>query len=200
MKYKYIKNIILDMGNVLLDYNPDVCLHYFLDSREDRELIRRELFEGPEWIEGDRGTITDAQRFDTVSRRVPERLHEALRKCTLQWHMCMTPVPGAKAFCDKMKKKGYHLYVLSNASNSFYEYFPRFAALEYFDGIVVSSDIHMIKPDKAIYEYLLDRYGLIPGECFFIDDRRENVAAAKELGINGAVFENNYDVIERQLL
>lgn len=195
-----LKNIILDMGNVLLDYNPDVCLHYFLDSREDRELIRRELFEGSEWVEGDRGTITDAQRFDTVSRRVPERLHEALRKCTLQWHMCMTPVPGAKAFCDKMKENGYHLYVLSNASNSFYEYFPRFAALEYFDGIVVSSDIHMIKPDKAIYEYLLDRCGLIPGECFFIDDRRENVAAAKELGINGAVFENNYDVIERQLL
>ncbi len=77
-----IKNIIFDMGNVLLQYDPGVCLHHFVEQEEDRALIRRELFEGPEWVEGDLGHITDEERFDGVSRRVPERLHGELKACT----------------------------------------------------------------------------------------------------------------------
>lgn len=187
-----MKNIILDMGNVLLDYNPDICLNYFLDNEEDRALVKRELFEGPEWVAGDLGYLTDLERFDGVSKRVPERLHRELKKCVEKWSMCMTPVSGAKKFCEYAKKKGCRLYVLSNASNSFYEYFPRFAPLEYFDGIVVSCDIHIIKPDIRIYQYLLDKYSLLPEECFFIDDRKENVEGAKKAGIDGAVFDGDF--------
>ena len=83
-----IKNIIFDMGNVLLQYDPGVCLNHFIKQEEDRALVRRELFEGPEWVQGDLGHITDEERFDGVSLRVPERLHEELRQCTEQWHMC----------------------------------------------------------------------------------------------------------------
>lgn len=195
-----IKNIILDMGNVLLDYNPDICLDHFLQRQEDKAIIRRELFEGPEWTEGDLGYLSDAERFDGVSRRVPYKLHKALEKCVLEWHMCMTPISGAKTFCDRMKENGYHLYVLSNASKSFYDYFPRFAPFDYFDGIVVSCDIHMIKPDPSIYRHLLKKYRLNPAECFFIDDRKENIIAAKETGIDGTVFEGDYARIEKHLL
>ncbi len=54
-----MKNIILDMGNVLLEYNPDICLNHFLENSEDRAIIKKELFEGPEWIQGDLGYLTD---------------------------------------------------------------------------------------------------------------------------------------------
>ena len=187
-----MKNIILDMGNVLLEYNPDICLNHFLENSEDRAIIKKELFEGPEWIQGDLGYLTDSERFDGVSKRVPERLHSKLKACVEEWHMCMVPVPGAKEFCDHAKEKGFRLYVLSNASNSFYDYFPRFAPLDYFDGIVVSCDIHIIKPDIRIYQYLLEKYHLQPEECFFIDDREENVEGAKGAGIDGAVFSGDY--------
>lgn len=182
-----IKNIILDMGNVLLDYNPNVCLDFFLEEEADKTLIRQELFEGPEWKEGDLGHITDAERFLGVSRRVPKRLHK-LKQCVEQWHMCMQPIPGAKEFCEQAKENGFKLYVLSNASNSFYEYFPRFVPLDYFDGIVVSCDIHMIKPDIRIYQYLMEKYNLQPEECFFIDDMDYNVQGARDAGMKGEVF------------
>ena len=188
------------MGNVLLNYNPDVCLNMFLDCDEDREIIKRELFKGPEWAEGDLGILTDAERFDGVRRRVPERLHAALRRCTLEWMICMKPVPGARKFCDYVKEQGYKIYVLSNASSSFYEYFPDFAPFDYFDGIVVSCDIHIVKPDIRIYRHLLEKYGLNPEECLFIDDMEENVEGARKAGIAGSVFRGDFGEIEKQYL
>ncbi len=194
-----IKNIIFDMGNVLLRYDPEVCLNRFVKREEDRALIRRELFEGPEWVQGDLGHITDEQRFDGVSRRVPQELHTELRQCAEQWHMCMEPVHGAKEFCAYAKEQGYRLYVLSNASSSFYQYFPRFAPFEYFDGLVVSCDIHIVKPDIRIYQYLLETYGLAPEECFFIDDMAANVEGARKAGISGAVFGGDFEEIRKKL-
>lgn len=194
-----IKNIIFDMGNVLLRYDPEVCLNRFVKREEDRALIRRELFEGPEWVQGDLGHITDEQRFDGVSRRVPQELHTELRQCVEQWHMCMEPVHGAKEFCAYAKEQGYRLYVLSNASSSFYQYFPRFAPFEYFDGLVVSCDIHIVKPDIRIYQYLLETYGLVPEECFFIDDMAANVEGARKAGISGAVFGGDFEEIRKKL-
>lgn len=194
-----IKNIIFDMGNVLLDYNPDVCLNHFLDQEEDRAIIKKELFQGPEWVQGDLGFLTDAERFDGVSRRVPERLHKALKCCTLEWMMCMKPVPGAREFCSYVKEKGYRIYVLSNASSSFYEYFTGFAPFDYFDGIVVSCDVHIVKPDIRIYNYMLEKYGLKPEECFFIDDMEANIAGAKQAGIAGAVFHGDFQEMKGYL-
>jgi len=100
-----IKNIVLDMGNVLLDYNPDVCLNLFVREEEDRQLIKRELFEGPEWKQGDLGYITDEERFAGVSSRVPKRLHRELKQCVEKWDVCMLPIPGAKEFCEYGKRR-----------------------------------------------------------------------------------------------
>ncbi len=187
-----MKNIIFDMGNVLHTYDPEVCLNHIVEKEEDRALIRRELFEGPEWVQGDLGELTDEERFNGVSKRVPERLHEELRRCTVEWDMCMYPVKQAREFCDYLKKSGFGIYVLSNASSSFYRYFPRFAPFDYFDGIVVSCDIHIIKPDIRIYQHLLKKYNLRADECFFIDDLEANIEGAKNAGIDGAVFEGDF--------
>ncbi len=192
-----IKNIIFDMGNVLLSYDPDVCLKCFVEKEADREIIKRELFMGPEWVEGDLGLLTDAERFDKVSRRVPERLHTALKKCALEWTMCMKPVQGAREFLNYAKERDYRIFVLSNASSSFYDYFPGFMPFEYFDGMVVSCDVHIVKPDIRIYEYLLEKYGLKPEECFFMDDLPQNVEAAKKAGLNAAVFQGDFEEMKR---
>ena len=107
----------------------------------------------------------------------------------------MVPLKGAKEFCDYLKNKGYGVYILSNASDKFYIYFPRFLPLAYFTGIVVSSDIHMLKPNADIYKYILNKYNLKAEESLFIDDREDNVEGAKKVNIKGEVFKDDYDAI-----
>lgn len=194
-----LKNIIFDMGNVLLSFNPEISLNLFCNTEKAKNIIRKELFEGPEWIQGDYGIITNAERFEPVSKRIPKEHHEELYKCVMGWDVCMKPVPGAKEFCEAVKEKGYRIYVLSNACSAFHDYFPRFAPEEYFDGVMVSSDVHMIKPECRIYEHFLKTYSLIPEECLFIDDREENIAGAEKAGIKGYVFKGEFNSLSRLL-
>ena len=191
-----IKNIVLDMGNVLLDFNPGFVVNSFCSSDEEKEIIIKELFNGPEWALGDKGVITDKDRYDLVKVRVPEEYHEALKKCADNWDICMVPLEGAKDFCDSVKEKGYKIYVLSNASELFYEYFPRFLPLDYFDGVFVSSDYLMLKPDRKIYETFLNKYGLKAEECLFIDDRIDNVKGAEKAGFNTFQFHGDYEAVK----
>ena len=193
---KQIKNIILDMGNVLLDYDPERILDTFCDIEEAREVITKELFEGPEWIMADEGKIHEEDKYVLVKERVPEQYHEALRKCAEGWPETMIPVDGARDFVELIKNKGYGVYVLSNAADNLRSYFfRRFLPENMFDGVVVSAEVKMVKPDKEIYDYILEKYNLIPEECLFIDDRADNIDAAKKIGINGHLFRNDYDIV-----
>lgn len=193
---KEIKNIIFDMGRVLLKFDPYVSLNRYCENKEDIKLIYQELFEGPEWVMADEGKITNGQRYELVKERLPKSLHRILKLVVENWEMCMEPVDGAIEFYQLVKDKGYQTFVLSNACNRFYSYFPRFYDLDSFEGVVVSSEVKMIKPDPAIYLYLLKTYHLNPEECLFIDDIKENVETAKSLGIRGFLFQNNYEDVK----
>ncbi len=191
-----IKNVVLDMGNVLLDFDPEVPLDLFCGSQEEKDVIRRELFQGPEWRMGDLGQIRDGDRYRLIKDRVPGRYWPALRRCCEEWDVCMNPLPGAEEFCRFVRDSGYGVYILSNASDAFYRYFPAFLPLSFFDGVVVSADIHMLKPNREIYEYLLSRYGLTAEECLFIDDRQDNVDGARAAGLQAYRFQNDYKAVK----
>jgi len=199
MEKDMIKNVVLDMGNVLLDFNPEFVMNEFCSSDEEKDVIRRELFNGPEWKAGDRGDIKDKDRFDLIKGRVPERYHAALKNCADNWDICMTPLKGAKEFCETIKNSGLGIYVLSNASDLFYEYFPRFLPLDFFSGVFVSSDYLMLKPDVEIYKAFLDKYGLKADECLFVDDREDNVEGAQKAGLNTFRFEGDYQAVIKYL-
>ena len=190
-----IKNVFLDMGNVLLDFNPDFSLNKYCKTEEEKEIIRKALFEGKEWVMSDAGEISDKDKFEKVKHKVPEKYHEALKNCADNWDQCMIPLKGAKEFCDYIKNKGYGIYILSNASDKFYEYFPKFLPLDYFTGYVVSSDIHMLKPNEDIYKYILNKYNLKAEESLFIDDKDYNVEGAKKVNIHAEIFKDDYDAI-----
>ena len=194
-----IKNIIFDMGNVLLDYNPDTAMQMLGINEKSKPVIMKELFSGNEWVQLDLGNISVNEAFESIKQRVPEEYHTDLRKCIDEWDVCMVPVDGAKDFCEFVKSKGFGVYVLSNAHKSFYSYFPRYFDLDFFDGVVVSADVHTVKPDIKIYKYLLEKYSLKAEECLFIDDRADNVEGAKKAGMNAAQFKNDFEEIKQYL-
>ncbi|MBQ3498103.1 MAG: HAD family phosphatase [Clostridia bacterium] len=194
-----IKNIIFDMGNVLLDYNPDAAMQMLGINEKAKPVILKELFGGNEWVQLDLGNISIDEAFESIKQRVPEEYHTDLRKCIDEWDVCMVPVEGAKEFCDYVKANGYNAYVLSNAHKSFYRYFPRYFDLDFFDGVVVSADVHTVKPDIKIYKHLLEKYSLKAEECLFIDDRADNVKGAIKAGMRAHQFKNDFEEIKQYI-
>lgn len=194
-----IKNVIFDMGNVLLDFDPQVQLNAACHSEEAKPILFKELFGGEEWIQRDLGNITVDGLYSGVAARIPQEYHEDLRRLIDIWQNYMMPLDGAKEFLLKVKAKGYKVFILSNASEDFYTYFTKHFDLDFFDGYVVSADIHIIKPDERIYRHLLEKYNLKAEECLFIDDREDNVQGAEKVGIKGFVFRNNYDKVGKTL-
>lgn len=190
-----IKNVVLDMGNVLLDFNPEVSLDMYCSSEEEKDIIRRELFKSPEWLMADKGLIKDRDKFDHVKDKIPAKYHEALKNCVDNWYICMVPLEGAGKFCQSIKDKGLGIYVLSNASDVFYDYFPKFLPLDYFDGVFVSAEYLLLKPEVDIYRRFLKEYGLKAEECLFVDDTMRNVEGARLAGMNAVQFKGDYDEV-----
>lgn len=183
-----IRNIVFDMGQVLLRFDRDYFITRLGIDGADKELLMREVFLSLEWARMDRGSMTDAEAAESVCKRLPEHLHDAASKLVQMWDRPILPIPGMLELVRELKEKGYGIYLLSNASCRQHDYWPRVEASRYFDGKLISADEKVVKPQPEIYRLLLERFGLKAEECFFIDDSPANIEGAFYCGIPGAVF------------
>ncbi len=186
-----IKNIVFDMGNVLIRFDPEMFLDRYLISEDDRVLLRNEIFRSVEWVMLDRGTVDEEAAKETILNRLPKRLHSIASDLLDTWDEPPFPIPGTFELVERLKQNGYKIYLLSNASVRQHKYWEKIPASRFFDGKLISADIHHIKPEPEIYQEFLDKFGLIPEECVFIDDTPGNVEAALRANIAGIVFHGN---------
>lgn len=183
-----IKNIVFDMGNVIIRFDPELFMLRLGLAEEDRRLLKRELFVSLEWSRMDRGSLTDEEAAEIVCRRVPERLHDAVRRLVGMWDRPILPVEGMYELVKELRGMGYGIYLLSNASFRQHDYWPRVPASKFFDGTLISADVKLVKPQPEIYRLLCDKFSLLPEECVFIDDSTSNAEGAYFCGINALVF------------
>jgi len=194
-----IRNIVFDMGQVLLRFDRDYFISRLGIGGEDKELLKREVFLSLEWARMDRGSMTDAEAAESICKRLPEHLHDAARKLVQMWDRPILPVPGMYELVEELKSNGYGIYLLSNASYRQHDYWPRVEASRFFDGKLISADEKVVKPQPEIYRLLLERFGLQAEECFFVDDVPANIEGAFYCGIPGAVFHGSAELLRRDL-
>lgn len=184
-----IKNIIFDFGGVLVDWNPrHLYKNHFKDTDEMESFLKNICTE--EWnIEQDRGRSLSEATLE-LQNKFPD--HSAsIQLFYDQWEvMLKSEIPETVALLYKLKKN-YPLYGLTNWSAETIDIaYKRFPFFKEFDGIVVSGVEKLIKPDKRIYQLLLDRYNIKAEESIFIDDNIHNVEAAREIGFHAIHFKN----------
>ena len=183
-----IKNVIFDCGQVLIRYNEVEIASNFTDNAADAEILGKVGMARKYWDRFDLGTLEEADYLEQVKKEIPEHLHTTVEKLAEEWVKCCPPILGMEEIVCDVKKAGKKLYLLSNFNQRLrYEqhYIP---ALKYFDHLVISGELKVVKPDKKIYEYLLSTYNLVADECIFIDDNPANIAMAESLGIR-AIWE-----------
>ena len=195
-----IKNIVFDMGQVMMRFDEVYFIERLgVEDPEDRKILRREVFDTVEWVMMDRGTLKDNEFYDIVKERIPERLREYAAKLVFEWFDPVVPVEGMADLVNELKSKGYGIYLLSNASHRQKEYWQNVPGHELFDGSVVSADYLVMKPDPKLYRILLDKYGLVPDECVFIDDFKVNCEGAKYCGMHPIVFRQDIEALRKDL-
>lgn len=191
-----IKNIIFDMGNVLIMFYPEKTFSKYLPDKKDVDMILNVFYKSGVYRECDRGTKTYAEVIDEVSPELPEHLVALLKKLYLENCFGKTEMPVFPEMYDlitELKANGYRTYLLSNAGFDFYEYSPEKPAISLMDGKIISCEHKVLKPEKEIYEILFNTYSLDPSECIFIDDVEENIEGGKKCGMDGIVFSPSFE-------
>ena len=194
-----IKNIVFDMGNVLLWFDRDRFLDAVGAEGEDRKILMNNVYLSVEWARMDRGSMTEAEAAASMCTHVPERLHEKVHLLVDQWDRPIYPVEGMAQLVRDLKTAGYGIYLLSNASYRQHEYWPRVPGSECFDGTLISADVKLMKPQREIYDLLCSKFSLKPEECVFIDDSAANIEGAEVAGISGIVFHGEADEAREKL-
>ncbi|MBQ6236449.1 MAG: HAD family phosphatase [Clostridia bacterium] len=195
-----IRNIVCDMGGVLIAWDPPMLVDRLDLPAEDKALLLREVFRSVDWVSQDRGVVPQDIIVTNMCRRLPKHLHRYAADFVYGWWKApFVPIEGIDALLHELKANGYTLYVLSNASRALHDYLPRLPGSDVFSGLIVSADWGILKPDLELYRILFREYGLNPAECYFIDDFTLNVEAARTLGMHGSVFDGNIQKLRREL-
>ena len=194
------KNIIFDLGGVMVDFDPKTYLVDRFCNAEVEEQVSQLTFESKEWKLLDAGLITRSE----ANLRMLARAKEYGRAFEVQgvlddWLHILRPRHRMEELVRRLKSHGYCVYYLSNIPQDVLDLLRDRGVLDGFDGGVASCEVHINKPDPKIYKALLDKYSLKAEECVFIDDRLENVQAAFALGFAGIQMKDSVGTLVRSL-
>lgn len=191
-----IKNIVFDLGNVLISFRPSE----FFDKKNYPENIKAtilsDIFGSKEWAMLDKGEVNTTEAIDTIALKSSLKKEEITHIFNLRTELMFPLDPNVKLL-PELKKRGFRLYFLSNFPMDIFEEIKTgYYFFKYFDGGIISSEVKFSKPDSRIYEILLEKYSLIPEECLYIDDLEINVKAAEAVGMKGLVTFGSQEISE----
>ena len=185
------KNVIFDLGGVVVDFNPrDFLMDYFMNKTAE-DAVFDLTFGSKAWEELDAGNITRA----AANRIMLENAAAAGRTFEVQtvideWQKILHTKKATVKTMMQLKLAGYNLYYLSNIAADTLEEIKKREFFVLFDGGVASCDVHINKPNPKIYTLLMQKYHLVYEESIFVDDNRANAQEAYNLGITGILYKN----------
>ncbi|MCR5453834.1 MAG: HAD family phosphatase [Bacteroidales bacterium] len=183
-----IKNLIFDFGKVLVDYDYMPVLRQIFGNDDDANRFAQRVLTEQWGKRMDREDVSFEQSIRDMQDAFPEYYDQITAFGERYPDFVTGEMPGMNELLQRLKSQGFAMYGLSNWCSKVHITMKQYDIFKYIDGFVVSSQIREIKPDAPIYRHLLDKYGLDASECFFADDRAENVDGAKAVGIDGVVF------------
>ncbi len=178
-----IRNIIFDMGHVLLWYRPMEACRALTDSEQDAQALCAAFFGGPLWVDVDCGRLDGAAFTDAVKAQLDKRFHPAVDELYRGMpENILFPVEGMAGVVESALNRGFHVYLLSNVGLYMGRRLDFLPHIGRFHGVMLSSQEGFVKPDPRLYRRLMEKYGLKPEECFFVEDREDNLQAALAAG------------------
>ena len=185
-----IKNIVFDLGEVLIGFEPMKYLKPFGFDDDTNKILSDIIFYSKEWEACNAGKY--AKNTDIVGilcEQHPDYAEKIRLVLTENWVKMLTRKEETIAFLKELKSRNFKIYILSNLSKESHNFIKQYDFFELVDGGVYSYAEKVCKPEIKIYEKLLDKYHLSPEETIFIDDNEKNIKVAEKMGIHGVLFD-----------
>jgi putative hydrolase of the HAD superfamily len=183
-----VRNVIFDLGGVVLDWNPDQILSRYQPDPERRVQLRQAFFGHADWQLFDRGGLTEAEVIDRTHARLGRPRSEVV-EIVQAVRDSLVAKPDTVTLMRALHGRGIALYCLSNMPASIYAQLRiRHEFWDVFRGIVISGEVMMVKPEPEVFTHLLERFGLRAQETVFIDDLPANIEAARRIGLHTILF------------
>lgn len=181
-----VKNIVFDIGNVILKFDISDVLNRYTSDKKKQEFILDNIINSPEWAGYsliDTGYISRDQAISIVQDRTNHKNDELIKNFWQTYNDYAEIDKSILNLIKKLKNNNYNIYLLSNINPYTHEFVAKSSLLEIVDGYVFSYQEHMVKPYASIYKTLMTKYSLKPSETLFIDDNQKNVDMGNKLGI-----------------
>ena len=191
-----IKNVVFDLGGVVVDWSPERLLATYPGDKELPVALFKKGFFQQYWSEFDRGTITQAEMVIAMSDFAGRMYAECWDFVEFIKHT-LDNLPATCELIEELSERGFRLFCLSNMSVEYYDYLKDRKVFSFFEGRIISALEDTIKPEKEIYQILFDRYHLVPEETLFVDDLIANIEAAHALGIQTVHFTDRIAAVEK---
>ena len=183
-----INTVIFDIGKVLAGYGWEKYLRGIAPEEEAYRAVEQAVFLSPDWVEHDKGLLTEEEEIRDFISNAPEYEKE-IRQTYENLGECVWKLDYALPWVQELKSRGFCVFALSNWSKHIYDQRQdKLDFLDLMDGYILSYQEHVIKPDPAAFRLLLERYRIEPEKAVFIDDTLKNIEAAERLGIHGIHF------------
>lgn len=186
-----LKNIVFDLGNVLVKFDSNELIYSFFNKRQEE--VKSFYFDSL-WNEYDQGLYSVEEMIEKGVKQFPE-LELSIKKLMYHWTEFVIPLKDNVAYIKDLKQLGYNVYILSNIPEDDTKYLRSLGVFDNIDGGVFSYEYKKIKPDPEIFNILLEKYNLKASECLFLDDRKENVESASNLGFETIEVKDSSKVI-----
>lgn len=187
-----LKNIVFDLGNVLVKFDSNELIYSFFNERQEE--VKSFYFDSL-WNEYDQGLYSVEEMIEKGVKQFPE-LELSIKKLMYHWTEFVIPLKDNVAFIKDLKRLGYNVYILSNIPEDDTKYLRSLGVFDNIDGGVFSYEYKKIKPDPEIFHILLKKYDLKASECLFLDDRKDNVVVASNLGFETIEVKDSSKVID----
>lgn len=185
-----IRSVVFDIGNVLASFRwKELFAELGFNGEKFDRIAAATVLHPTMWNEFDRSLMSDEEIITRCILRAPEYEKE-IRLLFSKTELLVEEYAYSYEWINGLKKRGYQVYLLSNYGKTSFEaarQHGRLSFLPLVDGGVISYEVQLVKPEPGIYQALLAKYNLKAEECVFLDDRADNIAAAKALGFHGIV-------------
>lgn len=196
---KAVRNVVFDLGNVLVWWQPQELAGLVAPQAGDQALLCQEVFGCPQWALLDEGRMDTEAIFAACAPRLPARLHPACQALINDWPRLVRINEPMVRLAGALQKAGYRIYILSNASPRARDLRSRMPLLDAADGVMISAEEKLVKPNPAIYRRLAQTFGLELAQSFFIDDVQANVDGARTAGMQAHRYDGDMQALRRAL-